>query len=206
MSILDRLHRDVLKCRLCEAELEHGVRPVLQLSSESRILIAGQAPGRRVHESGVPFDDPSGERLREWMGVDRTTFYDRRRIAILPMGFCYPGSTSSGDRPPRRECAPAWRQPLLDQLSAVQFILVVGAYAMRWHLGPAQAKRGVTRVVREWRAHWPNTLPMPHPSPRNHSWLSKNPWFESDVVPVLRTRVREILEPPPRSTESSAVS
>ena len=191
MVALRTLLADVRACTICSEFLPHGPRPVLQLSASARILIAGQAPGRRVHETGVPFDDPSGDRLREWMGVTRETFYDARRIAILPMGLCYPGTGRSGDLPPRPECAPAWREALLDKLKKVELTLVLGRYAQDYHV-PGGA-RPVTEVVRAWRDHWPAVLPLPHPSPRNRLWLRNNPWFENEVIPSLRKRVRLLL-------------
>lgn len=189
---LNRLLKDVRNCRICEESLEDGVRPVVQIHARARILIAGQAPGRRVHESGVPFDDPSGDRLREWMGVSRETFYDPQQIAILPMGFCYPGTGKSGDLAPRPECAPEWRQPLLDHLPNLKLTLVIGQYALAWHLpGP---KRPLTEVVRGWKDHRPGNLPLPHPSPRNNIWLRKNAWFGDEVLPYLRRRVKQVLK------------
>jgi uracil-DNA glycosylase len=165
---------------------------VLQVHPAARILIAGQAPGRKVHASGVPFDDASGERLRQWMGVTRETFYDATRIAILPMGFCYPGTGRSGDLPPRSECAPLWRQRLLEQMRQIELTLVIGDYAQRWHLPDAESKN-VTDTVAAWRTHWPTVLPMPHPSPRNNIWLKINPWFVAEVVPALQSRVAALL-------------
>ena len=165
---------------------------MLQVHPAARILIAGQAPGRKVHESGVPFDDASGERLRSWMGVTREVFYDSTRIAILPMGLCFPGAGRSGDLPPRPECAPLWRQRLLDQMPQLELTLVIGEYAQRWHL-PSAAPTQVTGTVADWRSHWPAVLPMPHPSPRNNIWLKINPWFVADVVPALQMRVAEML-------------
>lgn len=191
MSLADLL-REVRGCTLCAAELPHGPRPVVQAAPGARILVAGQAPGRAVHESGVPFDDPSGDRLRAWMGVDRATFYDPGRVAILPMGFCYPGTGTSGDLPPRPECAPAWREPLLDHLGSVELTLVLGRWALDWHLDARGVR--VTDVVRGWRARWPEVLLLPHPSPRNNRWLKANPWFEAEVLPALRERVGDVLE------------
>jgi uracil-DNA glycosylase len=179
---------EVRGCQLCAAHLPLGARPVLQLDPRARVLIAGQAPGRRVHESGVPFQDASGVRLREWMGIDETIFYDASRIAILPMGFCYPGSGRSGDLPPRPECAETWRRKLLGCLPDLQLTLVIGSYAHAHHLGDAQ-KPTLTETVQAWREFWPAQLPLPHPSPRNNIWLRKNPWFASDVLPRLRERV-----------------
>jgi uracil-DNA glycosylase len=161
------------------------------MSDSARVLIVGQAPGRRVHESGIPFDDPSGVRLREWMGVDPDTFYDPAAVAIVPMGFCYPGTGKSGDLPPRPECAPAWRERVLSHLGAVGLTLVLGQYAQAYHLGGP--RQSVTEAVRSWRDHWPTVLPLPHPSPRNVGWFKRNPWFSEEVVPVLRERVGALL-------------
>ena len=181
----------VRRCRICEAHLPLEPRPVVQVSQSARLLVVGQAPGRRVHDTGLPFNDPSGDRLREWMGVDRDTFYDDQQLAILPMGFCYPGTGKSGDLPPRPECAPAWRDLLLERLEGVQLTLVIGQYAHAWHLpGP---KASVTERVKRWREGWPEVVPLPHPSPRNNLWLRRNPWFEEEVIPKLRQRVRDIL-------------
>ena len=155
-------------------------------------MIAGQAPGRKVHESGVPFDDASGDRLREWMGVTREVFYDSKHIAILPMGFCFPGTGKSGDLPPRPECAPAWRDQLLGHLRHLEVTLVVGQYAQAYHLSGKRSS--LTETVRAWRTYWPKVVPLPHPSPRNNIWLSRNPWFETELLPVLRQRVSEALE------------
>ena len=182
----------VRSCTLCETHLPHGVRPVLQFHPDARILIAGQAPGRKVHESGVPFDDASGDRLRSWMGVPREVFYDAARIAILPMGFCYPGTGSSGDLPPRPECTPAWRKPLLNALSRLQLTLVIGSYAQAWHLG--EEATNVTKAVQDWRGYWPEIIPLPHPSPRNNIWLKRNPWFEEELLPQLRKRIARVLK------------
>lgn len=182
---------EVRACTLCADHLPLGPRPVLQVHPDARILIAGQAPGRKVHESGVPFEDASGDRLREWMGVDRQTFYDPAQVAILPMGFCYPGRGKSGDLPPRPECAPAWRERLLASLPNILLTLVIGRYAQEYHLG--KSKDSLTSIVRRWEEHWPTVVPMPHPSPRNNIWLRKNPWFEEELLPALRRRVREVL-------------
>lgn len=179
-------------CRLCAVHLPFGPRPVFQLDANSKILISGQAPGRRVHETGIPFDDPSGERLRLWMGIDSEIFYDPRKIAILPMGFCYPGKGKSGDLPPRRECAIEWRVPLLKLLPSAELTLVIGQYAIDWHLRDAQ-KGSLTETVRNWKQYWPAMLPLPHPSPRNNIWLKKNPWFEAEIVPRLQRKIKSIL-------------
>ncbi len=190
-TTMAQLLERVQGCRVCEASLEHGVRPVLQVSEKARVLIAGQAPGRRVHESGVPFDDPSGDRLRDWMGVSREEFYDPEKVAILPMGFCYPGTGRSGDLPPRRECAEEWRGELMGRLASVHLTLVIGQYAAKWHLGSGGAK--LTDLVKSWADYAPARIPLPHPSPRNNIWLAKNPWFESDVLPSLKGLVAQAL-------------
>ena len=191
-AIAAKLVSEVRACRLCELHLPLGPRPVLQVQPGARILIAGQAPGSKVHQSGVPFDDASGDRLRDWMGIDKATFYDARRIAILPMGFCYPGTGKSGDLPPRPECAATWRAKLLARMPDVELTLVVGQYAQAWHLKDA-AKANLTDTVRAWRDHWPRVLPLPHPSPRNNIWLKRNGWFEAEVVPALKKRVQDVL-------------
>lgn len=191
MNSFASLLADVRACTICAAHLKYGVRPVLQIHPHARVLIAGQAPGRKVHDSGVPFDDASGVRLREWMGVTRERFYDPKLIAILPMGFCFPGTAKSGDLSPRPECAPAWRGPLLAHLRHLEVTLVVGQYAMAYHLN--EKRLSVTAAVRAWRAFWPSIIPLPHPSPRNNIWLERNPWFEKELVPMLRQRVSEAL-------------
>jgi uracil-DNA glycosylase len=187
-----QLVESVRQCRLCEASLPLGPRPVLQVDPRARILIAGQAPGRRVHETGVPFDDPSGDRLRDWMGISREIFYNATAVAILPMGFCYPGTGKSGDLPPRPECAKAWRARLMDSLEDIRLTLVIGQYAQKWHLPSPQ--RNLTETVRAWRDCGSGVLPLPHPSPRNNIWLKKNPWFAQSLLPALRQSVREALE------------
>ena len=169
-----------------------GPRPVLQFGPEAKILIAGQAPGRKVHESGVPFDDASGNRLREWLGITRDEFYDPKQVAILPMGFCYPGTGKSGDLPPRPECEPAWRRQLLEQLRSLEITVVLGQFAQSYHFGDKSSS--LTELVKSWRDHWPRMVPLPHPSPRNNLWLRRNPWFEVEVLPELRNRVAEIID------------
>lgn len=191
-----RLLQEVRACTVCAASLPLGARPVLQFDPGAKVLIAGQAPGSKVHASGVPFQDASGDRLRQWMGIDATSFYDPTRIAILPMGFCYPGTGPAGDLPPRAECAPAWRAQLLAQLLDVRLTLVIGQYAQAWHLG-ARAKANLTLTVRAWQEYWPASLPLPHPSPRNNLWLKRNPWFEAEILPRLRRRVRDLLRQTP---------
>ncbi len=191
MTSLKALLEDVRQCTLCAEHLPLGPRQVVQMHEQSRILIAGQAPGLKVHESGTPFNDASGDRLREWLGVTKEAFYDAKQFAILPMGFCYPGRGKSGDLPPRPECAPKWRASLLNSLHNIQLTIVIGQYAMAYHL-PNESKK-VTEVVANWRAHWPQVVPLPHPSPRNNIWLKRNPWFAEEVVPKLQERVKEVL-------------
>ncbi len=181
------LLRRVRNCDLCKASLPSGPRPVLQIDSQARILIAGQAPGRRVHESGIPFDDPSGKRLRDWMGIDSDVFYNATQIAILPMGFCYPGTGKSGDLPPRPECAATWRDELLNRMPELQLTLVIGRYAQEWHL--PSLPRTLTETVAAWQDYAPSIIPLPHPSPRNNRWLKTNPWFEEKLIPVVRQLV-----------------
>ncbi len=191
MKSFESLIGEVRACTICAPDLPHGTRPVVQLHPKARLLIAGQAPGRKVHETGTPFDDASGERLRQWMGVTRDVFYDRQLVAILLMGFCYPGTGRSGDLPPRPECAPAWRKRLLGRLRQLDVRLVIGHYAQAYHLN--DTKKSLTETVRNWRAYWPSMVPLPHPSPRNNIWLRKNPWFETGLLPSLRQRIEEVL-------------
>ncbi len=193
---LPALLRRVRACQMCAAHLPLGPRPVLQAARGARILLASQAPGRKVHDTGIPFNDASGERLRDWLGVSREQFYDPQLFAILPMGFCYPGKGTSGDLPPRPECAPAWRAPLLARLPRLELTLVIGQYALAWHL--PDAPRNLTEAVRGWRAALdgagPHTLALPHPSPRNNGWFKHNPWFADEVLPSLRAHVAQLLQ------------
>ncbi|KPD24106.1 uracil-DNA glycosylase family protein [Idiomarina zobellii] len=191
MSSWQNLLTEVRQCTLCEPELPMGARPVVQLHPNAKILVAGQAPGRRVHASGKPFDDPSGDRLRQWMGIDKATFYDAEKLAIIPMGLCYPGTGKSGDLPPRPECAPAWRQKLLEQLPNLELTLAIGQYAQSWHID--EPKQTLTERVKNWESYWPEVLPLPHPSPRNNLWLKRNPWFEDSIIPMLQERVARLL-------------
>ena len=190
-SELESLLYEVRQCRLCEAQLPLGPRPVVQCSREARILIVGQAPGSKVHQSGIPFDDPSGNRLRDWLDISRETFYDSSRVAILPMGFCYPGTGKSGDLPPRPECAPQWRDQLLAQMPNIELTLVIGQYAQKYHIKNKHAS--LTELVKSWRDYWPDVIPLPHPSPRNNRWLKQNPWFDKTLLPELKTRVSKLL-------------
>lgn len=189
-SLADLL-TDIRACNLCQAALPHGVNPVLQIDPAARILIAAQAPGRKVHETNVPFNDASGDRLRTWMGISRETFYDPAQVAILPMGFCYPGTGKSGDLPPRSECAPAWRAQLLQLLPNIELTLVIGTYAQRYHLPDRPAT--LTQTVAAWQNYFPALIPLPHPSPRNNIWLKRNPWFEVQLLPVLQQQIHNIL-------------
>ncbi len=182
---------EVRACTICQ-DLPLGPRPILQVSPSARLLIVGQAPGRITHQKGIPFDDPSGNRLRSWLDVDRDTFYDASKIAILPMGFCFPGTGKNGDLPPRPECAPAWRNTVLSTLQAVELTLVIGRYAIDWHL-PAYSNSTVTAAVKSWAGIWPRQLILPHPSPRNNRWLKSNLWFEDDIVPAVQERVKQLI-------------
>ncbi len=192
---LDALWDEVRGCTLCAADLPLGPRPVLRPSATARLLIVGQAPGTKVHESGVPWNDPSGDRLRGWMGVGRETFYDRRRIAIVPMGFCYPGRLPrGGDAPPRPECAPQWHAALLALMPAVELTLLVGGYAQAHYLGGRRG-RTLTETVSRWRDFLPAYLPTPHPSWRTRGWVARTPWFEAELLPDLRARVAALVAP-----------
>ena len=192
MTTLDALLAEIRSCSLCSGHLPLGPRPVLQAHASARILVVGQAPGSKVHASGIPFDDASGDRLRTWMGVSREVFYNPEMVAIVPMGFCFPGTGKSGDLPPRPECAPAWREALLAHLGKVTLTLVIGQYAQAYHLKGEPVS--VTEAVQAWSAYPPGLMPLPHPSPRNNLWLKRNPWFELQLMPVLRARVSEALE------------
>jgi uracil-DNA glycosylase len=189
-AALEGVLADIRACRLCA--LPHEPRPVVVANTRSRILIAGQAPGRRVHESGIPWNDPSGDRLRDWLGMDRDAFYNPDNIAVAAMGFCYPGTVKGADLPPRRECAPLWRPRLLPLLPKVQLTLLVGSYAQRYHLRE-RAGRTLGETVGNWRTYLPDVIVLPHPSWRNTAWLKRNPWFERELVPELRKRVAAAL-------------
>ena len=202
-SELDRLIASIRSCRYCVETpngkpLPHEPRPVLRVSDTARLAVCSQAPGTRVHASGIPFTDASGDRLRDWMGVRAQEFYDETRIAIIPMGFCFPGQDESGgDLPPRAECAKLWHRSLFDRLSQIELVLAVGSYAQAWHLG-SEAGPSLQTTMLDWRKHlrWrrkPRILPLPHPSWRNNGWLTRNPWFEEELLPVLRREVRKLL-------------
>jgi|SRR6185312_1501043 uracil-DNA glycosylase len=190
---LKRVLRDVRACRICEVELPLGPRPVVQLASTARLLIIGQAPGSRVHRSGIPWDDSSGDRLRDWLGLDRSTFLDEAKVAILPMGFCYPGAgRNGGDNPPRPECAPRWHEGLLKHLPDLKLTLLIGRHAQRYYLG-ARQKTSMTETVRAFSQYGPQFLPLPHPSWRSAIWIQKNRWFAEEVIPELRNVVRKLV-------------
>jgi len=188
---LDALLVAVRGCRACEAHLPLGPRPVLSAGATARILVVGQAPGLRVHQTGVPWDDPSGDRLRAWMGVDKDVFYDESRIAIIPMGYCYPGRGNGGDMPPRRECATLWLDQLLARLPRIELTLLIGQYAQRHFLG-TRRKRSLTETVKGWEEYAPDYFPLPHPSPRNQPWFRRHPWFERGLVRELRARLNPL--------------
>lgn len=190
---MDGLLTEIKACTVCKSALGFDPRPVMAAHPESRILIIGQAPGRRVHESGIPWNDPSGKNLRSWLNLSEDEFYNAENIAIVPMGFCYPGTGKSGDLPPRPECAPLWHSRLLDQLTKVRLTLLIGQYAQREYLG---LRKGIslTETVKNYRDHLPATLPLPHPSPRNRIWMRKNSWFETEVLPELKVLVNKALE------------
>ena len=193
-SGLDALLSDIRACRACSDILPHEPRPVVMVAPQTRILICGQAPGRRVHESGAPFTDPSGDRLRQWMGVDSETFYGRPEIGVAAMAFCFPGTNpKGGDYPPPARCAALWRTKLLEALPQVELILLVGGYSQTWALKD-RAKENMTETVRAWREYGPDIVPTPHPSWRNTAWLKRNPWFDEDLTPYIRQRVHAILD------------
>lgn len=190
---MDNLLSRIRECRHCEEHLPLGPRPVVTAHENARIAIIGQAPGTKVHKTGIPWDDPSGKQLRIWMGVRDELFYDSRKIALVPMGFCYPGKGRSGDLPPRPECAPLWHQSLLDAMPRIELILTIGAYSQKYYLRESQ-KSNLTETVRNFGDYLPEIFPLPHPSPRNRRWLSKNPWFRKEVIPQLQKRVSEVLK------------
>jgi len=193
MLDIESLLVEIRGCRLCTRHLPLGPRPVIRAAATAKLLIVGQAPGTKVHESGVPWNDKSGERLRDWLQVSEDVFYDQTRVAIMPMGFCYPGrDANGGDKPPRTECAPEWHPKVLPLMPDVELTVLVGIYAQKYYLGQA-AKKTMTETVRQWRAYLPRFLPTPHPSWRNTGWIRKNPWFETEVLPELRQRVRRLI-------------
>ena len=189
---LEQLLREVRQCRDCEAHLPLGPRPILRAHTQARLLIIGQAPGRKVHETSIPWNDPSGDRLRLWLNLSKTEFYDETKIAIVPTGFCYPGTGKGGDLPPRPECAPKWHPPLLAALPNIRLTLLIGGYAQAYYL-PQLRRKSLSETVAVWREFGPRFLPLPHPSPRNLRWFKNHPWFDAEVVPELKRRVAEIL-------------
>ncbi len=193
MTELPILLNEIRQCRECEQHLPLGPRPILQAGTDARILIIGQAPGRRVHESGIPWDDASGDRLRTWMGIERTQFYDASLVALVPMGFCYPGTGDTGDLPPRKECAELWHESLLARLKNIRLTLLIGSYAQNHRLPDAKGV-SLTTTIQNWQRYAPGIFPLPHPSPRNNRWLKKNPWFAEKVLPALQRETTSILE------------
>jgi uracil-DNA glycosylase len=187
------LLNEISACTLCTGKLPYAPRPVLAAHASARLLIVGQAPGRRVQESGIPWSDASGQQLRRWLDMPPEVFYDGEQVAILPIGFCYPGTGRNGDLPPRPECAPAWHARLLAAMPNIRLTLLIGAYAQQYYLGP-RAHATLTQTVADWKDYLPAYFPLPHPSPRNRLWLSRNPWFEAEVIPVLREHVRAALQ------------
>ena len=187
-----KLLSEIRHCTLCAAHLPKGAKPILQAGISSRILIIGQAPGQKAHDSGIPWNDASGDRLRLWLGVDKATFYNPDIFALVPMGFCYPGKMNSGDAPPRPECAPQWHKLLLDGMKQVRLTLLIGQYAQRYYL-KGNIKASLTDTVSSYHEYLPQFLPIPHPSPRNRAWFKNNPWFEKDVLGVLRSKVKEAI-------------
>ncbi|WP_223032402.1 uracil-DNA glycosylase family protein [Hanstruepera marina] len=189
---MQNLLEDIKHCTICKDHLPLGPRPVVSADIDSKIVIVGQAPGTKVHESGIPWDDASGRQLRNWLDVTNEQFYNPKNFAIIPMGFCYPGKGKTGDLPPRPECAPQWHQPLFDSMKQVELMLLIGMYAQRYYL-KEQTKNTLTETVKNYKDYLPNYLPLPHPSPRNRFWLTKNPWFEIEVLPELKQRVHQLL-------------
>lgn len=187
---LNALLGEIRDCTVCAEHLPHGPRPIVQVAATSRIVIIGQAPGRKVHESGIPWNDRSGDTLRDWLGLSTDQFYDPDLVAIVPMGFCYPGSAKSGDKPPRPECAPLWHEPLLGHLPTDRLEIIIGMYAQRRYLANRQPT--LTETVAQWRTYLPEQVVLPHPSPRNQHWLTKNPWFAEETLPAVRQRIAEI--------------
>ena len=190
---MKKLLKEIGKCEVCKAYLPLGPRPIVTAHPNAKIVIIGQAPGTRVHESGIPWDDPSGRQLRKWLGVTDEVFYDASKFALIPMGFCYPGKGKSGDLPPRKECAPLWHKAVLDQMPKLQLTFVIGIYAQKYYL-KGNIKRNLTETVRAHNDYYPDYFPLPHPSPRNRFWLSKHPWFDKEVVPLIQLRVAELIE------------
>ena len=191
-TMMQQLLSEIRNCEVCKAHLALGPRPIVSAHPDSKIIIIGQAPGTKVHETGVPWDDPSGKQLRKWLGVTDAIFYDETKIALVPMGFCYPGKGKSGDLPPRTECAPLWHQPLLEQMPNVKLTILIGQYAQNHYLGDRMEKN-LTETVKNYKSYLPNYFVLPHPSPRNRFWLRKNPWFDEEVLPELKERIATLV-------------
>lgn len=189
---MDKLLEEISACTACEKFLEHGVNPVISASPESKIVIIGQAPGRIVHNTGVPWNDKSGDNLRKWMNVEKNDFYDTSKIALIPMGFCYPGTGKTGDLPPRKECAPLWHHKLLEKMPNVKLVLLVGQYAINSYLGKSKHAT-LTETVKNYHSYLPKFFPLPHPSPRNNIWMAKNRWFQEDIIPVIESTVNRFI-------------
>jgi uracil-DNA glycosylase len=192
MQTFESLHTAIQACQVCATHLKHGIKPILQIHPQAKILIAGQAPGRQAHDSGLPFDDASGDRLRRWMGISKEAFYDESKVAILPMGFCYPGTGKSGDLPPRPECAATWRAKVLSTLPNIELSLIIGKYAQAYHL--PEHRGNLTQAVKGWLDKPSALIPLPHPSPRNNMWLKRNTWFEDRMVLQLQTHINKLLD------------
>ena len=190
---MEKLLEKIKDCTVCSAKLQFGPRPIVRASKTSKIVIIGQAPGSVVHKTGIPWDDKSGENLRKWMGISNHDFYNPQKVAIIPMGFCYPGKGKTGDLPPTKECAPLWHKHILDEIDSVSLVLLIGSYAQSYYLDK-KAERTLTQTVKNYRNYLPNYMVLPHPSPRNNIWQSKNKWFAEEVLPVLKKRVKSILK------------
>ncbi len=190
---MDKLIADIRKCKVCEPYLELGANPIISASKKSKIVIIGQAPGRIVHQTGIPWNDKSGDSLRNWLGVDKPTFYNEDIFALVPMGFCFPGKGKSGDLPPRKECAPLWHEKLFDYMQEIKLILLIGQYAQHYYLQD-RCKSTLTETVRSYQEYLPQYLPLPHPSPRNNIWMSKNRWFQADVLTILKDQIKAVVE------------
>lgn len=189
---MKKLLEEIRACEVCKAYLPLGPRPIISGSKSSKIIIIGQAPGTKVHDTGIPWNDPSGNLLRIWLDVDKDTFYDESKIALMPMGFCYPGKGKSGDMPPRPECVPLWHQKLLDAMPNIELTILIGQYSQAYYLGDNR-KQNLTETVRSYADYLPHYIPLPHPSPRNRIWMKRNEWFEKEVVPILQQSVKNLL-------------
>ncbi len=187
---MNNLLTEIKQCQVCLPFLTNGTNPVILAHSNSKIVIIGQAPGSIVHKSSIPWDDKSGERLRQWLGVDEATFYNPEIFALIPMGFCYPGKGKTGDLPPRKECAPLWHKKILDKINNIELVILIGSYAQEYYLGKSK-KRTLTETVQNFQEYLPKFIPLPHPSPRNNIWLKKNPWFNKNILPILKEKIKQ---------------